>query len=178
MAWAFLLIINLFSSKRFVASFQEHIAQANHNLAFLAQANQSTPPFWDWQVTTAFYVGVHLINAHLMQKSGLSFRSHQQVDEAINPFSNLVATRLSETDYLAYDKLQGLARRARYLYSDNRNDKATTAHFTYDKHFARAVRNLDVLIGFVENEYKVKINRISVKCIELKKGSLQHILIS
>lgn len=177
MVWIFLLIINPFSSRRFVASFQEHIAQANHNLAFLAQANQSTTPFWDWQVTAAFYVGVHLINAHLIQKSGLSFRSHQQVDEAINPFSKLTATRLSETNYLAYDKLQGLARRARYLYNEDRANKATTAHFTYDKHFARAIRNLDILIGFVESEYKVKLNRVSVKCIELKKGSLQHILV-
>ena len=161
-----------------MASFKEHIAQANHNLAFLAQANQSTPSFWDWQVTAAFYVGVHLINAHLIQKSGMSFRSHQQVDEAINPFSNLVATRLSETDYLAYDKLQGLARRARYLYNEDRSNKAATAHFTYDKHFARAMRNLDILIGFTEKEYGVRLSRVSIKCIELKKGSLHHILIS
>ena len=55
-----------------MASFQEHIAQANRNLDFLEQANQSLNTFWDWQVTAAFYVCVHLVNAHLAQKSGLS----------------------------------------------------------------------------------------------------------
>lgn len=160
-----------------MASFNEHIAQANRNLDFLEQANQSVGAFWDWQVTAAFYVGVHLINAHLAQKSGLSFRSHQQVDEAINPFNQLSVTRLSESNYLAYDKLQGLARRARYLCSEDRGNKATTVHFTYDKHFARAVRNLDALINFIEKEYSIKLKSISVRCIELKKGSLHHISI-
>lgn len=161
-----------------MASFQEHIAQANRNLDFLEQANQSIASFWDWQVTAAFYVGVHLINAHLAQKSGLSFRSHQQVDEAINPFNQLSLTRLSDVDYLAYDKLQGLARRARYLCNEERTNKATTVHFTYDKHFARAVRNLDILISFVEKEYNVKLKRITVTCIELKKASLQNIVVN
>lgn len=161
-----------------MASFHDHIAQANRNLDFLEQSNKSITTFWDWQVTAAFYVGVHLINAHLVQKSGLSFRSHQQVDEAINPFNQLSVTRLSETNYLAYDKLQGLARRARYLCNEDRGNKATMVHFTYDKHFARAVRNLDMLIGFMEKEYGVTLRKISVKCIELKKGSLQNISIA
>lgn len=161
-----------------MASFQEHIAQANRNLDFLEQANQSLNKFWDWQVTAAFYVGVHLINAHLAQKSGLSFRSHQQVDEAINPFNQLSVTRLSETDYLAYDKLQGLARRARYLCNEDRDNKAATVHFTYDKHFARAIRNLDTLISFIGKEYGVTLKKIGVTCIELKKGSLQNIAIN
>ncbi|MBN8823366.1 MULTISPECIES: hypothetical protein [unclassified Spirosoma] len=156
---------------------REHIAQANRNLDFLEQANQSLNPFWDWQVTAAFYVGVHLINAHLAQKSGLSFRSHQQVDEAINPFNQLSLTKLSETNYLAYDKLQGLARRARYLCNEDRANKVASAHFTYDKHFARAIRNMDILISFIEKEYNVTLKRIAVKCIELKKGSLQNIAI-
>ncbi|GAB2599629.1 hypothetical protein [Spirosoma areae] len=160
-----------------MASFQEHIAQANHNLDFLEQTNKSITTFWDWQVTAAFYVGVHLINAHLAQKSGLSFRSHQQVDEALNPFNQLSVTRLSQADYLAYDKLQGLARRARYLCNEERSNKATTVHFTYDKHFARAMRNLDTLIGFVEKEYNVKLKRVSIKCIELKKSGLQNIVV-
>ena len=158
-----------------MASFQEHIAQANHNLDFLEQANKSISTFWDWQVTAAFYVAVRLINTHLARKLGLSFRSHQQVDEAINPFNQLSFTRLSEIDYLAYDKLQGLARRARYLCNEERSNKATTVHSTYDKHFARAIRNLDRLIGFVEKEYTVKLKCISVKCIELKRGSLQYV---
>jgi hypothetical protein len=160
-----------------VASFQEHIAQANRNLTFLEQSNQLAGSYWDWQVTAAFYVGVHLINAHLAQKSGLSFRSHQQVDEAINPFNQLSVTKLSESNYLAYDKLQGLARRARYLCNEDRSNKATTVHFTYDKHFARAVRNLDALIEFIETEYKVKLKRVSLRCLELKQSALKHVTV-
>lgn len=114
----------------------------------------------------------------MAQKSGLSFRSHQQVDEAINPFNALSLTRLTEPNYLAYDKLQGLARRARYLCNEERTNKEGKAHFTYDKHFARAIRNLDALIGFVESEYGVTLRRISITCIELKKGSLSKLIVS
>lgn len=157
-----------------MASFDEHIRQATRNLSFLEQANRLPISYWDWQVTVAFYVGVHLINAHIVQKSGLHYRSHEQVDGAINPYNPLSPIKLTEEDYLAYSKLQGLARRARYLIHDDLTNRMTDAQFTYDKHFARAVRCLDTLLTFIKNEYGVSFPRLAFKCIELNRITLSN----
>jgi hypothetical protein len=159
-----------------VASFQEHLQQSKRNLAFLEQINAHSNSYWDWQVTVTFYVGVHLINSHIFQKSGLNYRSHEQVNEAINPY-NISLSKLNESNYLAYAKLQGLARRSRYLCSDDNSNRETQAHFTYDKHFAKAIRNLDILIDFFKSEYKVNFDKISIKCLELKKDRLNNFTI-
>ena len=159
-----------------MAQFQEHIEQANRNLRFLQHANQSASEYWDWQVTVGFYVAVHLVNAHLAQKTGLSYRSHEQVNEAINPYNELSLTKFSEPDYLAYDKLQGLARRARYLCNEDRKNHDARAHFTYDKHFARAMRYLDAIMSFVNREYpSAQLLRIKVACVELRAGALTNV---
>lgn len=168
-----LLITNPYCRKS-VASFDEHIRQATRNLSFLEQANRLPAAHWDWQVTVAFYVGVHLINAHIAQKSGLNYRSHEQVDQAINPYIPLSPTKLAEDDYLAYSKLQGLARRARYLIHEERDNRTTDAQFTYDKHFARAVRYLDTLLTFIKSEYGVSFPRLAFKCIELNRTTLSN----
>ena len=44
-----------------MASFDEHIAQAKCILGFLEKINGIGDNFIDWQVTTNFYVSVHLI---------------------------------------------------------------------------------------------------------------------
>jgi hypothetical protein len=101
-----------------VPTFEEHLAQAKRNLDYLQKSNELIPDRWDWQVTVCFYVGVHLVNAHVFQKTGQHYRSHEQVNMALNP-ATLSLAKLSESDYLAYKKLQGLARRARYLCHDD-----------------------------------------------------------
>jgi hypothetical protein len=158
-----------------LATFTDHLKKAESNLVFLAEANQLPGQHWDWQVTVAFYVAVHLINAHIVQKSGLNYRSHEQVGMALNPNKLLSTTKLSESDYLAYSKLQGLARRARYLCHDDTGNRSPDAHFTYDKHFARAIRHLDTLLTFMRNEYSVNVPRLAVRCVELNRTTLVNI---
>jgi hypothetical protein len=160
-----------------LASFQDHIEQSKRNLAFLEKINKNSKDFWDWQVTVAFYAGVHLINSHIFKKSGLNYRSHEQVNNAINPFNNLSLTKLDEQSFLAYSKLQGLSRRSRYLCNENHANSDIHAHLTYDKHFARAVRNLDLILTYISDNYKVSFNKISISCIELKNSNLNNFLI-
>jgi hypothetical protein len=159
-----------------VASFQEHIEQAKHNLAFLEQINKHSNSYWDWQVTVSFYIGVHLINSHIYQKSTFSYRSHEQVNQAINPF-NISPSKLDEKSYLAYAKLQGLARRSRYLCNEEHSNKSQNAHFTYDKHFSRAIRNLDLLIDFMKSEYNVQLPKIQINCVELKRHQINNFVV-
>jgi hypothetical protein len=151
-----------------MASYGSHLAQANKNLQFL----QSISPIenYEWQVTVCFYVAVHLVNAHLAIKANLHYRTHSQVEQAINPFNNLSPYKLNDTDFLAYSKLHNLSRRARYLIHDNMDNRDATECLTYSKHLAKSLKNLDSLLSFFEKNYAYTFNQTTVKCIDLKSN--------
>lgn len=93
-----------------MASFDSHILQAKNNLDFLLAINLINNINWDWQVTIAYYVGVHIVNAHIIGTSNMHYRAHHEVkNELYND------AEIPEDIYLAYAKLEGLSRRARYL---------------------------------------------------------------
>lgn len=151
-----------------MASFDEHIKQAQGNLSFLSAVNNRIESHWDWQVTVCFYTAVHLINAHIAKKSNQHYRSHELVNNSINPFNQTSLTRLSEERYTSYMKLQNLSRRARYLCHDDPANRDQKAFLTYDKHFSKAIFHLDKLLSFMKQEYSVEFNAIKLQCVELK----------
>lgn len=153
-----------------MASFDEHILQAKSNLKFLEETNSKNQSFWDWQVTAAFYVAVHIVNAHLAQVANLHYRTHEDVKNAINPHRPLAIGKVDEPIYLSYVKLEGLSRRSRYLCHDNNETHSNLQHLTYDKHFTKAIRKLDELLDYFSNKYSLTIPTTSVKAPELSPG--------
>lgn len=151
-----------------MATFDEHIYQAKENLKFLESVTTKIDDHWDWKVTICFYVSVHLINAHI-SKFGLHYRTHKDVENAINPEKLSSPSKLDEDSYLQYLKLRNLSRRSRYLCHDKPNIPNEHAYHTFDKHFAKALPHLDGLLAYMSNAYNVKFDKVSVKCIELKK---------
>lgn len=150
-----------------MASFEEHILQAKKNLKFLEETNAKNQSFWDWQVTTAFYVAVHIINAHLCKIGNLHYRTHEDVKNAINPHRPLAIAKVSEAIYLSYVKLEGLSRRARYLCHDSPEIHANVGHLTFDKHFAKAIRKLDSFLSHFQSCYSLGLPITKVKAPEL-----------
>lgn len=161
-----------------MASFDEHIAQAKKNLNFLNDVNQNIPSSWDWQVTVCFYTAVHLVNAHLANKASLHYRSHSEVNNALNPFNIVSITKFNEREYTAYIKLQGLARRARYLCHQEHDNHDMGCHITFDKHFAKAVKNLDILIDFFKTEYGLSFDVPEISCMDLKSFKSPNFVIA
>jgi len=149
-----------------VPSFSEHINQAKRNIEFLKLTNQQNNSFWDWQVTICFYVGVHLVNAHIAQKANMHYRKHNEVNEAINPYNLRSLCRFPEDIFLLYSKLQNLSRRSRYLINEDLSNSNPIAHFTHDKHFAKSIRHLENLMNFMRTNYSVNFDRIKIDCIE------------
>lgn len=96
------------------------------------------------------------------------------VNNAINPFNEKSYTRLSESLYSSYIKLQNLSMRARYLCHDNPKNQDKSAFFTYDKHFARSIRHLDRLVHFMHDEYKVEFDIVEIDCTDLKNEKLEY----
>lgn len=152
-----------------MASHEVHIEQVKSNLDFLGKINATMN--WDWQVTVCFYTAVHLVNAHLA-KFNLHYRSHHDVEAALNPKNIVSLTKLPEDIYYDYERLSQLSRRARYLISDNLSVTGSDHFLTYEKHFAKAIRHLDRLITYFDGKYSLAIKPRKVVCQEIKSNEL------
>lgn len=154
-----------------MASFEAHLDQAKKNISFLIDNNSSGSTHWDWQVTTCFYIAVHIANAHLAKVANLHYRTHEAVKIALSP-NPLSLTQIPEDIYLAYAKLEGLSRRARYLcHNEPQKSDENIAFFTHEKHFSKAIKNLDIFLNYFSKKYGIDFGKIIVKCGFLDKNS-------
>ena len=158
--------------------FDAHIRQAKRNLQFLSNINLNITDCYDWQVTTCFYVSVHLVNAHLSQFDQ-QYRTHENVKLAINPYTVTSLMKIPENEYVAYTSLENLSRRARYLVNvkDSKliSDKPA---LIYEKHLAKALRHLDKLLIHFGTIYPIGMNRYNVKCANINTQELQFFKIN
>ncbi len=153
-----------------MASFEAHIQQVKHNLSTLQEVNQKINGVLDWQVTICFYSAVHLINSYLAKEADLHYQKHSEVDNAINPLTITSIYKLSEDLYLNYEKLNNLSRKSRYLCNDDaklRKKDKERAFFIHDRNFAKAIRNLDSLLSYFDNKYKIGFKKdYKINCKE------------
>lgn len=165
-----------------MGSFNEHISHSINNLDFLAKVNYSINDRWDWQVTICFYSALHLINSHIVSKTGKNYLSHSQVADIINPYNQLSVGKLDEDTYLSYNKLFQLSRRSRYLLNENFKKKGIVdiqpACITYDKHFKKSIYHLDKIMSFITKNYNVSFEKTTIKCIELRKGNFKNFIVA
>ena len=162
-----------------MASFSEHIEHAKKNVVFLSTINSTIEESWDWQVTVCFYTALHLINAHIVQKSNFNYISHGKVDEIINPYNTVSPAKLGEDIYTSYTKLFQLSRRSRYLLNDNFNrntprEDVLRASFTYSKHLKKAIHHLDLIIHFINVEYSENFPLVDIKCLDLNGKTFKY----
>ncbi len=153
-----------------MASFDEHIQQAKSNFTFLEFLNKSSKNV-DWQITVAYYVSVHLVNAHIA-KYDLHYLQHKQVYKAINPENQLAICPLDMDFCVKFRKLTSLSRASRYLCHESENKRGQdeaqgVAYFVKDKHLAKAIRTLDFIINFFEEKYGIDFPEIAFFCNEL-----------
>lgn len=156
-----------------MADFQAHIKQAKKNLAFLYEINTKTKDSLDWQVTCAYYVAVHLMNSRLAQELNIHYKTHVDVKKAI--FNATWPTKVPEAVYTSFSKLENLSRRSRYLCNDNISSTDNNiAYITYDRHFLKALKYLDNIINYFENEYNLSFEKGFIDCIDMKGVILSH----
>jgi hypothetical protein len=155
-----------------LASFENHLKQAKSNINFLLHINQTSQNFWDWQVTTCFYIAVHTVNAHIAKVANLHYQTHEAVKHAINPHSVLSLCKIDENIYLDYAKLEGLSRRSRYLCNESTKQDPDMAHITFDRHLAKAIKLLDRLLVYFNSKYALELDKIVLNCVDLKNTPL------
>lgn len=161
-----------------MGTFKEHIQQSQNNIRFLSKISTSIENCWDWQVTVCFYSALHLINAHIVDKTKANYISHSKVDEIINPFNQMSIAKLDEEIYTSYIKLFQLSRRSRYLLGENYNKHALSNTFsacaTYSKHLKKAIHHLEIIINFIKTDYKESFSKADIKCIDLNGLAFQN----
>lgn len=163
-----------------MGDFSAHLLQSKSNLRFLEKVNSNVSDSWDWQVTTCFYSALHLISAHIADKTGKNYLSHHQVSHLINFEEQLSPAKLDQQTYISYQKLLLLSRRSRYLIQINEQNKSSDIMpvcLTYDKHFKKAVYHLDIIMSYMSKNYNVTFDSLSLNCIELKKGTYDNITV-
>jgi len=89
-----------------MADSDNHIKQWKHNRAFLVAIS---PEFPDWQVTAAFYVALHAVDALLAHDRVVNVTSHQQRNGV------LVVTNRYQFIWRHYQPLYQLSQTVRYL---------------------------------------------------------------
>jgi hypothetical protein len=152
-----------------MAQFADHIRQVERNLKFLESINSTTKDCYDWQVTVCFYTSLHLVNAHL-SKHNMQFRTHNDVNFALNFTRELSPAKMPEDEYIAYTSLQTLSRRSRYLVNEKDSQIGSPqAFFTYEKHVAKAIRHLDCLLSYFKKLYSIELSNINISCMEIKR---------
>lgn len=157
-----------------MALFAAHLDQAKRNLSFLESVNKNIQERYDWQVTICFYVAVHLINAYLADKENSHYRSHSDVEAAINPYGG--SCTVSDNVFTSFKKLRNLSRRSRYLIHETPSKDADgLCHLTYDVHLNKAVRYLDTILSFINLIYKTEdIPITKISCSGINFSGLRY----
>jgi len=119
-------------------------------------------------------VAVHLVNSHIASVSDQHYRKHEEVSKALNPYFPLSLTKVPENVYLAYNHLQNLSRRSRYLISEDMANRDIATNLTYGKHFKRSLVHLNTVMEFIETTYNQKFTNIFVNCIEARNIGLKY----
>lgn len=162
-----------------MANFEAHIQQAASNLSFLEEVNKHSDTRFDWQVTIVFYTALHLINAHIAKKINKNYLSHKQVSEILDFENQMSLARVNKETFLAYDKLYRLSRRSRYLLRDNYNRAQDIQEnsLTYGVHLRKAVRHLNMVMGYMHEEYQVVFSKPTLTCVDFKNEDLGFIVL-
>lgn len=156
-----------------MATFEEHLAQAKSNIAFLEHLS-STGKYIDWQITACFYVAVHLANAHIAKQESKNFRAHIDVTDSLNPFNDF-PSKVSEPVFISFQRLHNLSRKARYLVPPMSPDVSIApACYAAPKHLITAVQSLDVIIQGFKDIHRFALPKIQFTSSEFFKYRLKH----
>jgi|SRR6218665_969050 len=139
-------------------SFKEHLIQVRSNWQALQLAFATE--YLDWQITICFYSAYHLLQAHFA-KFGKHHASHNEVGMAVRPEAKKSNTKLRADVITAYEELQVLSRRARYLL-DSRNPDRSKAYLIDETHAAAAIQHLNSIAVYFSKKYHLSFPKITV----------------
>ncbi|HVA99164.1 MAG TPA: HEPN domain-containing protein [Bacteroidia bacterium] len=93
----------------------KHINQAKSNQKFHNCIHESfTDDYYDWKITSLFYVAIHGMKALITKKGQKAGSTHEEIDNQINPKRENAKLKVSNTCWINYRNLYNYSRSARY----------------------------------------------------------------
>lgn len=94
---------------------QKHLDQASHNQNFHnCIEGEFTDNFFDWKITTLFYVALHWIKALGVKRGYDLGETHYEIERNINPGRDDAPCKISQNAWRNYKYLFNYSRTSRY----------------------------------------------------------------
>lgn len=94
---------------------EKYLDQASHNEDFhQCICDNFSDKFYDWRITTLFYIAIHYLKA-LASKKGINIgQTHHEIEQNVNPKKNNAAMRIKQGAWMEYKSLLNYSRTSRY----------------------------------------------------------------
>jgi HEPN domain len=94
---------------------ENHLLQANHNRDFHNCIDkQFNNRFYDWKITSLFYVAIHYLKALASNRSIDIGETHYDIEQNVNPDRTNAKMRITKGAWREYKNLFNYSRTARY----------------------------------------------------------------
>ena len=92
-----------------------HLAQASHNKEFLDSTHLNYPDkYFDWKITIAFYVALHLLKSLALKRGKPLGDSHSEIRQALNNRNKNKLFQFPPRQWVVYDSLFNYGHTSRY----------------------------------------------------------------
>lgn len=124
--------------------------QASHNEKFHQCICQNfTDKFYDWKITTLFYIAIHYLKA-LAEKRGIDIgQTHHEIEQNVNPKKNNASMRIRQGAWMEYKSLLNYSRTSRY---DGIVSDFETFEVIMENDYKMALKNLDNFKKYIEKQ--------------------------
>ena len=138
-----------------MASFRDHISQAEENISFLFQIRTLPDRNLSWEVTVCYYIAVHLMNARIADKLQVTFDNHSDINKNLFYDKNSSA-RIFRKVFITYKELTRLSRISRYLMDPNLKNPSMKIRIE-QQDIQNANDYTNTIIAYFNKEYNLQI---------------------
>ena len=91
------------------------LSQASHNEEFHECICENfSDKFYDWKITTLFYIAIHYLKA-LASKKGIDIgQTHYEIEQNVNPLKHNASMRIKKGAWMQYKSLLNYSKTSRY----------------------------------------------------------------
>lgn len=118
----------------------KHLNQATHNEEFHeCICKNFSHRFYDWKITSLFYIAIHYLKALANQKGIDIGQTHYEIEQNVNPRKHNAAMKIKRGAWMEYKSLLNYSKNSRY-------DGIVSDFETFEK--------------IMKNDYKMALNNL------------------
>jgi len=129
---------------------EKYLSQASHNEDFhKCICENFSDKFYDWKITTLFYIAIHYLKA-LATKKGIDIgQTHHEIEHNVNPDKHNAKMRIRKGAWREYKSLLNYSRTSRY---DGITSDFETFELLMENDYQFALKNLANFKKYIESQ--------------------------